>query len=179
MALLGAAGAAFTAAAPAISAIGTVVSVAGQIQAGKDAKAAHDYNAQVADRNALVAEQQAEQLRLREEVQIVQFRKDFRKFSDAQAQAFRYNGWVASDGTPLKVALASAAEAEQEVSARRYNAALGEQALEESALEQRMSGNLQRMYVRRAQTAGFVGAGQSLLSGGSSYLQTQQFAGNQ
>lgn len=157
---------------------GTAAASIGAIAAGNAQKAALNYNADINERNAQVAEQQIDQLRIREEKNIAKFRKDYKAFSDAQSQAFRYNGWIASEGTPLKVALASAAEADEEIATRRYNAKLGEQSLRESALEQRMQANLNRIYGKQAQRAGFMQAGQSLLSGASGALQTSQFAGS-
>jgi len=50
--------------------------------------------------------------------------------------------------------------------------------LDESALEQRMSGNLQRMYASSAKRAGIINAGTSLLSGGGNAAQIQMNAGS-
>ena len=155
---------------------GSAVSAAGTYAAGRQQAAAHNYNADINERNAQVAEQQIQQLQIREDEKIVEFRKDYKKFSDAQSQAFRHNGWIASSGTPLKVALASAVEADEEIATRKYNAKLGIQSLEESALEQRMSGNLQTMYGSAAKRAGITGAGTSLLAGAGQAAQIKMFA---
>ena len=48
-----------------------VFSAAGSIQAGKDQKRAYNYNAQVNERNAQVADQDAEQLVLMEELSLI------------------------------------------------------------------------------------------------------------
>jgi len=157
---------------------GGTLKAAGAYQQGRAQAAANDYNADINERNAQVAEQQIQQLQLREDEKIVKFREDYKKFSDAQSQAFRHNGWIASSGTPLKVALASAAEAEEEISTRKYNAKLGVQSLNESALEQRMSGNLQRMYASSAKRAGITSAGTSLLGGAGNAAQIQMKAGS-
>jgi len=160
------------------AAAGGTLKAVGAYQQGRAQAAANDYNADINERNAQVAEQQIQQLQLREDEKIVKFREDYKKFSDAQSQAFRHNGWIASSGTPLKVALASAAEAEEEISTRKYNAKLGVQSLNESALEQRMSGNLQRMYGASAKRAGIIGAGTSLLGGAGNAAQIQMNAGS-
>lgn len=155
----------FAAAAAAVSAVGS-------IQAGKDQKRAYNYNAQVNERNAQVAEQDAEQLVLMEEVEIGRFRREFDNLQAATSQSFRFNGWMADTGTPLKVALANASEADEEVAIRRYNAKVGKAELKEKGTQERMSANLNRMYGRAAMRAAYFKAGSSLLSGGSSFSQT-------
>ena len=147
------------------------VSAVGSIQAGKDQKRAYNYNAQVNERKAKVAEQDAEQLVLMEEVEIGRFRREFDNLQAATSQSFRFNGWMADTGTPLKVALANASEADEEVAIRRYNAKVGKAELKEKGTQERMSANLNRMYGRAAMRAAYFKAGSSLLSGGSSYSQ--------
>ncbi len=143
---------------------GAVTQASGQIMEGNAQDAAYKYNADINERNAQVAEQQADQLVRREEEKIVDFQKDFRKFSDSQSQAFRYNGWIASEGTPLKVALASAQEAEEEIATRRYNARVSSGALEENAAQERMQATLNRMYGKTARRAGQIRATTTLLN---------------
>tara|TARA_R110002096_G_scaffold227336_1_gene416655 strand:- start:215 stop:706 length:492 start_codon:yes stop_codon:yes gene_type:complete len=143
---------------------GAVTQASGQIMEGNAQDAAYKYNADINERNAQVAEQQADQLVRREEEKIVDFQKDFRKFSDAQSQAFRYNGCIASEGTPLKVALASAQEAEEEIATRRYNAKVSSGALEENAAQERMQATLNRMYGKTARRAGQIRATTTLLN---------------
>lgn len=154
----------FAAAAAAVSAVGS-------IQAGRDQKRAYNYNAKVNERNAQVAEQDAEQLVLMEEVEIGRFRREFDNLQAATSQSFRFNGWMADTGTPLKVALANAQEADEEVAIRRYNAKVGKAELKEKGTQERMSANLNRMYGRAAMRAAYFKAGSSLLSGASSYSQ--------
>ena len=152
---------------------GGVASAAGAIATGRQQEAAYKYNADVNERNAQVQEQAAEQLVFIEEQKIADFREQFYDLQDAQSQAFRYNGWIAEEGTPLKVALASAQEAEEEIAIRRYNAKVGAQEAEERGVAFRMEGQLQRMYGSAAKRAGIIGAGTSLLSGFSRGAQIQ------
>lgn len=149
----------------AFMAVSSVASAAGQAAAGRAQAQAHEYNAQVNERNAKVAEQEGKVLVRNEEVRILEFEEDIQDLLDAQAQAFRYNGVVASSGTALKVRMESAAEADEEIAMRRYNAAVGKTQAEESATQQRMQANLNRMYAKQARIAGMFGAGQSLLGG--------------
>ena len=157
---------------------GSAVQAAGQIQAGKDAKAAHDYNAQVADRNAEAERINAERVEFLETAEVEKFRKNYADFADSQRMAFASNNVVTTSGTPLAVALQSATEAETEISNNIYNIKLGKQAREEAALNQELEGRLQRMYGRSAERAGYIQAGTSLLRGGADMYRTQRFTGS-
>ena len=132
---------------------------------GRQARAAaYNYNADINERNAKASDQEAAQLIFAEEEKIVEFREQFSDLADAQAQAYRYNGWIAEEGTPLKVALASAQEADEEIAARRYNAKVGSQELKEAGVQERMQGTLNRMYGRAARTRGRARAAQSIIN---------------
>ena len=156
------------------SAVGSAVSAIGSIQAGKDAKAAHDYNAQIADRNAEAERINAERVEFLETARVEKFRREYADFADAQRMAFAANNVSAATGTPLLLALQSEREAETEIRNNIYNIKLGKQARDEAALNQQLEGRLQRMYGQRAQSAGFMQAGQSLLSGASNMYRIQQ-----
>ena len=138
-----------------------------ELSAGRQEQAAYNYNADINERNAKASDQEAAQLIFAEEQNIVEFREQFSDLQDAQAQAYRYNGWIAEEGTPLKVALASAQEADEEIAARRYNAKVGSQELKEAGVQERMQGTLNRMYGRAARTRGKARAIQSLIQTGS------------
>lgn len=140
-----------------------------ELQAGKQEQAAYNYNTDINERNADVAEQQGEQLVFQEEQNIVDFRKQFDDLQAATSQAFRYNGWIAAEGTPLKVALANAQEADEEIATRRYNAKVGRAELNEQATQERMQGQLNRMYGRAANIRGKARAAASLINTVSSF----------
>ena len=140
-----------------------------ELSAGKQQQAAYDYNSDINERNAQVADTQAEQLVFQEEQNIVDFRKQFDDLQAATQQAFRYNGWIANEGTPLKVALANAQEADEEIATRRYNAKVGREELKEQGTQERMQGTLNRMYGRAARTAGRARAVGSLISTASAF----------
>jgi hypothetical protein len=143
----------------------SAVSAIGAMQEGRARANAYNYNAQINERNAEIAEQEGEQIIAQNEVELLRFRRQFDDLNAATQQAFRYNGWIASSGTALKVAMANAAEADEEIAASRYNAKVGKQQKGESALQQRMQANLNQMYASAARTSGFMKAGSSLLSG--------------
>ncbi len=141
------------------------------IAAGRQEQAAYNYNADINERNAKVAEQEAAQVVFQEEQNIVQFREDISDLQDATGQAFRYNGWIAEEGTPLKVALANAQEADEEIAIRRYNAQVGRREYLEGAAQERMQGTLNKMYGQAARRAGQYAAIGSLLGSASRMAQ--------
>lgn len=155
----------------------SLLSAKAALESGKAQQRANEFNAQVQERNAKVAEQQAEQLRISSELQIQDFSKSFSRLQSSTMQAFRYNGFVATGGTPLRVALENAREADAEIAARRYNATVGQQQALESATESRMQASLNRMYGQQARQASYYQAAGSLLSGASRGAQIQSFAG--
>jgi len=138
-----------------------------ELSAGRQEQAAYNYNADINERNAKASDQEAAQLIFAEEEKIVEFREQFSDLQDAQMQAYRYNGWIAEEGTPLKVALASAQEADEEIAARRYNAKVGSSEIKEAGVQERMQGTLNRMYGKAAATRGKARAVQSLIQTGS------------
>ena len=149
----------------------SLLSASSAVQQGAAAKAAGQFNANMAERNAKVAEQQAEMIKRSSEFDINRFRDNFSDLQATAAQAFRYNGFVATGGTPLQVLLDNAREADTEIALRRYNASIGEQQALESATEQRLQGRLDRMMGRSAQKASYYQAAGSLLSGGAKISQ--------
>lgn len=142
-----------------------VVGASGALAQGKQQQAAYNYNADINERNAKAADQQAEQVIFNEELEIVRFRNEFDDLQAATAQAQRYNGWIAEEGTPLKVALQNAIEADEEVATRRYNAKVGAQQIREGGVQERMQANLNRMYGTAARRASRYQAAGSLLGG--------------
>lgn len=149
----------------ATAAAASVTSAASAIAAGQSQSRAMKFNAQVNDRNAQISEQQGEVFQRNEEVSISRFQEDIRDLLDAQSQAIRYNGAVASSGTPLRLRMESANEADEEIALRRYNIAVGKTQAQESATQQRLQGNLNRLYAKQARVNAAFRAGSSLLRG--------------
>ena len=155
----------------------SLLSAKAALESGKAQQRANEFNAQVQERNAQVAEQEAEQLRMSSELQIQDFSKSFDRLQASTMQAFRYNGFVATGGTPLRVAMENAQQADEEIAMRRYNAAIGQQQALESATQSRMQANLNRLYGSQARQASYYQAGSTLLSGASQGAQIKAFAG--
>ena len=136
--------------------------------AGQAQQNAYNYNADVNDRNADASDIAAEQFIQAEELQIVKFQNQYTELAQQTSMAASHNGWLADSGTPLKIALANAQEADNEINIKRYNASVGKQELEEQGVQSRMQGTLNRMYGREARRAGTAKSNQALLSGISS-----------
>jgi len=153
-----------------------LLSAKAALDAGKAQQRASEFNAAVNERNAQIAEQEGEQLKLASELQIRDFSKSFDRLQASTMQAFRYNGFVATGGTPLRVALENAKQADEEIAMRRFQASIGQQQAAESATAERMQAGLNRMYGQQARKASYYQAGSSLLSGASRAGQIQAFA---
>ncbi len=159
------------------SAVGSsVMGAASSLAAGQAQANAQKFNAQVQERNAKIAEQEGEVMARNEAAKATQFQEDIENFLGAQAQAFRYNGVVASSGTPLRVRMESANEADEELSLREYNVAVGKTQAQESATQARLQANLNRLYGKQARIASYFGAGKSLLGGAQSAGQLAMLA---
>ena len=160
----------------ALSVASTAASAASSVAQGNAQAAAFEYNAQINERNALAADAASEQLYHTEKVKIERFRRDFEKLNAATQQGFRYNGWIADGDTPMLVALANAAEADDEIQTLDINARVGQAELKEEGVQQRMNAELNRMYGAQAKIAGQMRAGQSLVSGASNMNMIKNYA---
>jgi len=147
-----------------------------QIAAGKAQQNAANFNALVNERNAEIAEQQGEQIKLRSEQDILTFSKNFNRLQATTQQAFRYNGFQASSGTAMLVAMENAKEADKEIAMQRYNALVGQREASESALEQRMRADLQRSQGAAAAKAGRQAAIGTLLQTGANVAAMNKIA---
>tara|TARA_R110002020_G_scaffold336283_9_gene551481 strand:+ start:1425 stop:1925 length:501 start_codon:yes stop_codon:yes gene_type:complete len=156
----------------ALAVASTAASAATAVAQGRQQEAVFDYNANINERNAKVADIAAEQLYQTEQLKIQKFTKEFTALNDATSQGFRYNGWMSDGGTPLLVALENASEADLEIQIMDYNARVGEQELKEKGVQERLEADLNTMYGDQARIAGVMSAGQSLLSGGADMYKT-------
>jgi hypothetical protein len=149
----------------AASVIGTGVSAVGQVQAGKAAQAAGDYNAAVARNNQIVAEQQAADAQRRGEVAETEQRRKVRMLTGTQRAALAASGVQLDQGTALDILGDTAAMGELDALTIRNNA-------EREAYGYRVQGvnfgaeaGLQTMRGQSAMTSGLIGAGGTVLSG--------------
>ena len=139
-------------------------------QQGAAEAAAHNYNSLLRERNADALEIEADTIKFANEWAIADFFDDFEELNKATSQAFRGNGWIAEGGTPLKVAMANAAEADEERVKMDFETASKISATRERAVNERMKAQLDNMYGRLAIRRRRTQAGQALFaSAGKAY----------
>ena len=122
------------------------------------------YNQDVANRNALVAEQEAQLIEKQSEFDIARLDTNFKKIEGASRVAFAKSGVVAGSGTAYKIAVANAREAELQRQIIRYNSKVEQSRKIESANFSRIQGNIARQQARLAQIGTIASTGTSLLS---------------
>ena len=135
------------------SAYGQMQTARGMKAAGRAAMQTAEYNKKIRDRNARVAEQEAD---LRERVggrEVVRFRKQFDKLQARAGTAYRKSGVPATTGTPLDVLRESADEAEEDIQTIRLTAATDAGRLREQGVNQRLAGQLTLLEGRQQRLA--------------------------
>jgi len=147
-------GAEIAAMVPYFSAAGSVASAVGSIAQGNQQKSMANYNAQV-------AEQQAAQTREAVKFEEQRLRSQNEKLRSAQKAGYAKAG-VTQEGSPLLVGAETEADAELDALALRYSGSVAE-------ARARSQAGIDRMRGKAAQTAGYIGAGASLLKGASQF----------
>tara|TARA_A100000172_G_C3037236_1_gene108951 strand:+ start:770 stop:1294 length:525 start_codon:yes stop_codon:yes gene_type:complete len=135
------------------SAYGQMQTARGMKAAGRAAMQTAEYNKKIRDRNARVAEQEAD---LRERVggrEVVRFRKQFDKLQARAGTAYRKSGVLATTGTPLDVLRESADEAEEDIQTIRLTATTDAGRLREQGVNQRLAGQLTLLEGRQQRLA--------------------------
>ena len=139
------------------------------VAAGRQASAAGKYNQAVQNRNAQVAEQEAERLEQVKEFDIARFDQQFQKLQGETKTAVLKSGAELS-GSGLRILRANAEQAEIEKDLIEYNSKVGQARAFEQANFARMKGVMARNEARMAEIGYYARAGESLLamSGGGS-----------
>ena len=144
------------AAAPFVGPVLSVVAASSANQIGK-------FNQQVANRNALVAEQEAAATDKLTQFNIQKFNQSFEKLQ-SQSKVSALKSGVELSGTALKILQSNAEEAELQRDIIEYNGKVAESKKLEEANFARMSGSIARMQGRQ-QAIGYLSqAGSSLLT---------------
>ena len=120
------------------------------------------YNQAVANRNALVKEQEAQILDDKLNLELAQFDKSFRKLQGTQVVNTLKSGATFS-GTARNIRLSNLYEAEVEKDIARYNTEIGKSRKFEEANFARISGEVARQQSRLAQLGTLTTVGTSLL----------------
>ena len=121
------------------------------------------YNQAVANRNALVKEQEAQILDDKLNLELAQFDKSFRKLQGTQVVNTLKSGADFS-GTARNIRLSNLYEAENEKNIARYNTEIGKSRKFEEANFARISGEVARQQSRLAQLGTLTTVGTSLLT---------------
>ena len=164
---------------------GTAASVMGSMSAAKGAKAAGkqalrtaEYNKAIRDRNARVAEQDADFRDRVTERQEVRARDDFAKLQAQGRVAYAKSGVVASSGTPLEILMNNANEFEEDISLNEMQGATESGRIRETGVNQRLAGNLallegqsQKLAADTRARGHMFSALKSAVSGGYQYSQ--------
>ena len=124
------------------------------------------YNEDIANRNALVKEQEKEILDNKLNLELAQFDKSFRKLQGSQKVRTLKSGAEFS-GTARNIALSNLYEAEIEKDIRRYNTEIGKARKLEEANFARISGEVARQQSKLAQLGTLTTVGTSLLTMGN------------
>lgn len=149
----------------------TLLSAAGSIQQGNAANAAGKYNNQVAQMNAAISEKRAFDAVERGKIAEQQKRREVAAISGKQQAAMAANGVDITFGSPLDTLVDTAIQGELDALTIRSNAYREEYDYRVQASNQRAQGELQRMQGKAAKTAGYIGAGSTILGGSAKVAQ--------
>lgn len=145
----------------------TLLSAAGSIQQGNATAAAGRYNNQIAQMNASISEKRAKDALERGKIEEQKKRKQVAQISGAQQAAMAANGVDISFGSPLDTLVDTAVQGELDALTIRSNTYREEYDYRVQAANQRAGGQLELMKGKSAQTAGYIGAGSTILGGGA------------
>ena len=133
------------------------------IAAAQQASAAGKYNQAVQERNARVAEQEAEGLEKQKEFALARFDQQFSQLQGETKTAILKSG-VELSGSGLNVMRYNAEQAEIEKDILDYNSKVKQSQKLEEANFARMRGQVARNEARAAQLGYYAQAGQSLMT---------------
>jgi len=142
------------------------------IAAGRQASATGKYNQAVQNRNAQVAEQEAQRLEQQNEFDIARFDQQFTKLQGETKTAILFSGAELS-GSGLRIMKYNAEQAEIEKDILDYNSKVAQSQKMEEANFARMSGQMAKMQARSTAIGYYAQAGQSLMSMGSGFSGTK------
>ncbi len=132
--------------------VAAAASAAGTVMSADAQRKASNYNADVADANARAAQDKAA-------YDEKMHKESVRKILASQRALYGKSG-LSSEGSPLLVMEESTKAGEMDALAIRYGGDI-------AAAKERSSANLLRMQGKNIKTAGYIGAGSTLLAGAS------------
>ena len=138
------------------------ISAATSVMAASQVSAVGRYNQSIQNRNALIAEQEAERIEQQKEFDLARFDQQFAQLQGQTKTRIVKSGAELS-GSGLRVLRYNAEQAELEKDILDYNSKVAQSKKLEEANFARMSGNLARIEARQAQFGYYAQAGTSLL----------------
>ena len=138
------------------------ISAATSVMAASQASAVGRYNQSIQNRNALIAEQEAERIEQQKEFDLARFDQQFAQLQGKTKTAILTSG-VQLSGSGLRVLRYNSEQAEVEKDILDYNSKVAESRKLEEANFARMQGTLARQQARAAQFGYYAQAGTSLL----------------
>jgi len=136
------------------------------IAAAKQQSALGKYNQQVANRNALVKEQEAEAIKKQTEFDIAKFDQQFEQLTGTTKVATLKSG-VELSGSALNILRYNAEQAEVQKDVMEYNSKVAQSQKMEEANFARIKGVIARREGKIAALGSYARAGQSLLTIGT------------
>ena len=133
------------------------------VAAGRQANAIGKFNQSIANRNAVIANQQAEAEKKLSVFNIAKFNQQFEQLQATSRVNTLKNG-VELSGTALKILQSNAEQAELQRDVIEYNGNVAVQKKLQEAQFSQMSGQLSRMQGKQAQLGYYAKAGSSLLT---------------
>lgn len=154
----------------ALSIGGGILSAIGTIQQANAAAAAQNYNAEIAERDAFVAEQNRQLIRRQAQIDAEDKRRENRRVMASIRTSYGASGLELA-GSPLDVLEDTALEQELDVARIEYEGEIRAREGSLEALGLRETATLNRMGADASSKAGRIGAGAALLSGVGRTLQ--------
>jgi len=138
------------------------IAAVGSIAAARQASAMGKYNQQVQERNARVAEQEAEAIRNKNEFDIARFDQELLQLTGSTTVSLNKSG-VELSGSGLNVLNYNTRQGEIQKDVMNYNSLVRESKAIESANFARIRGSIERQRGRAARNENLFRAGASLL----------------
>jgi hypothetical protein len=159
----------------ALTLAGTALGAVGQIQQGQATAAASRYNAKVAKMNADISERQARDALERGKLEEQKKRTQVQQVLGRQKAAMAANGVDLGFGSPLDTLVDTATMGEIDALTIRSNSAREAYDYRVRAANGQAQANLDNMNADAAETAGYLGAAGTLLTGaGSAFASRAQ-----
>ena len=151
-----------SAVAPALTTAAPFVAAGTSVLAGRQASAAGKYNQAVQNRNAIIAEQEAQQIENQKEFDIAQLDKQFIQLQGQTKTRILFSGADLS-GSGLRILRQNVEQAEIEKDIIEYNAEIGKARKFEEANFARISGEVAKQQAKSQEIGYYSKAGTSLL----------------